>query len=784
MTAIADNTPILVGVGEASERIGDADYQARSALDLAGLAAGAALADALSVAALAPQIDVVAMVRPMELSTPFGHDPFGGSDNPPRSVAARIGADPRTAVLPKMGGNSPQALVNEYCGAIAAGTADMCLIVGAEAASTVSDILRRADAVRPDWSETVGGQLEDRGYGLDGQISVAGMAHGLLSAASFYSLFDNARRGRRGLTREAYRQEMGRLFAPFTAVAADHPHAATKRVLSADQIATVDDANRLIADPYPRSVISRDQVNQAAAILLTSVGRARALGIPEAKWVYLHGHADAVEQEVVDRPDLSRSPAAVLAVRRALETAGIGLDDVAAFDLYSCFPIAVFNICDGLGILPDDPRPLTLTGGLPFFGGPGNSYSTHGIAAAVRHARQAAGAPVMVGANGGLLSKYSVGIYSTAPRLWQAGDAAAIRQEIASWPVTPSVYRADGWATIETYTVARGRSPVISIVARLDSGARAYARIDAGDGDAFARAIDEDLLGQRVWLRSEGTHNSFAFAPPAPVATTPRDILAGPFEFIRVRRIDNVLEVTIDRPEVRNALHAPAHGELDAVFDAFEADRDLWVAILTGAGTEAFSAGNDLKWSASGKPITLSRGGFGGVTAREGRNKPVIAAVNGFCLGGGLEMAMACDLIVADETAVLALPEVRVGLVASAGGTARLPRLIPPMVARDMLLTGRRLSAREALAFGLVSRVAPPGAALEMAHAVAEEILQGSPIAVQVTLDSLRDCEREPTATDAARRMPRALNRLVGSADMVEGMRAFAEKRKPRWKNG
>src|SRR5262249_14546866 len=207
--------------------------------------------------------------------------------------------------------------------------------------------------------------------------------HRLERATDAYALFEHARRARLGLSRTAYALEMGRLFAPFSAVAAANPYSTTPVAYSAEQLITVSERNRMISDPYPRLLVARDQVNQAAAALITSAAVARDLGIDESKWVYLRGYARVAEREIMQLHDLGAAPAAVMACREALSSARVHIDDIGHFDLYSCFPIAVFNICDGLGISPQDPRGLTVTGGLPYFGGPGNSYSMHAIASIV-----------------------------------------------------------------------------------------------------------------------------------------------------------------------------------------------------------------------------------------------------------------------------------------------------------------------------------------------------------------------------------------------------------------
>src|SRR3954453_16444096 len=186
---------------------------------------------------------------------------------------------------------------------------------------------------------------------------------------------------------------------------------------------------------------------------MTSVAEARRLGIPQSRWVFLAGHADLRERNLMDRADLSASPASVLAARHALEIAGISPDELTTIDLYSCFPAPVFNIADAFGLAADDPRGLTLTVGLPFFGGAGNNYSMHAIASTVDRARQSPGTFGFVGANGGSMSKYSVGVYTTTPTAWQPDRSAAFQTEIDAWPAPAQARQADGWATVETYTV-------------------------------------------------------------------------------------------------------------------------------------------------------------------------------------------------------------------------------------------------------------------------------------------------------------------------------------------
>ena len=256
------------------------------------------------------------------------------------------------------------------------------------------------------------------------------------------------------------------------------------------------------------------------------------------------------------------------------------------------------------------------------------------------------------------------------------------------------------------------------------------------------------------------------------------------YEFIKVDREGPVTIVTLNRPEVMNALHSPAHHELHAAFDAFAADPDQWVAIVTGAGERAFSAGNDLKHQAGGGGMGLPASGFAGLTERYDLTKPLIAAVNGVAMGGGFEIALACDLIIAAETATFALPEPRVGLAALAGGLHRLPRQIGQKQAMGMILTGRRVSAAEGRELGFVNEVVPAAELMSAARRWAAQICELSPMSIRASKEAVFKGLDEPSlaaAMGAQMRYP-AISAMLRSEDFKEGPRAFAEKRAPEWK--
>ncbi|MEO9491260.1 MAG: hypothetical protein ABJG26_06505, partial [Marinomonas sp.] len=419
---VTDNTPVIIGVGQYSEKVDEEGYEALSYMDLAGRALGAAIADSAAADAksVAGAIDVLAAIRAFEMSRADRKPPFGAADNVPRAIAKRVGANPKRAILTTTGGQTNQKLVGEFARDIAAGDAEVAVIVGSEAISTVLALSAKGEI--PDWSEEIGGECEDQGFGVDGLMEHGLFAHGATGAIPLYAIAENARRAKSGKSLEEYRRDIGDLFEPFTRVAASNPHSAAPVERSAEELATVTQRNRIVAEPYTRMTVARDQVNQAAAILIASAGKARELGVPEAKWVHIHSVSHATELMLSQRPDLSANPASIASVEMALARAGKGMADMAYLDFYSCFAIPVFNQIEHFGLSVDDPRGLTLTGGLPFFGGAGNNYSAHAVAEAVSRVRDDRGAYALVGANGGWMSKYATGIYSTDAADWSGND--------------------------------------------------------------------------------------------------------------------------------------------------------------------------------------------------------------------------------------------------------------------------------------------------------------------------------------------------------------------------
>ncbi|MEP0189838.1 MAG: acetyl-CoA acetyltransferase [Erythrobacter sp.] len=498
LTEVADNTPVIIGVGQYSERHQDDTYQALSHMDLAGNALANAIADAGANGDLAGAIDTVCAIRQFEISYAEAVAPFGKSDNPPRSIAKRVGANPRRAILETTGGQANQKMVGELAAEIASGDCQVAVIVGSEAISTVRKLLGQGET--PDWSEEVGGQLEDRGFGMEWSSEPWSIKHGGRRPIEGYALAENARRARLGLSLDAYRGKIGELFAPFTKVAANNPYAAAPVERSAEELAAITERNRIISEPYTRMTVSRDQVNQGAALILASAGKARELGVAEDKWVHIHAVSYARELLTLERPDYGRSDAAGRSLDIALARTGKFASDISHFDFYSCFAIPVFNAIEHLAIEPDDPRGLTLTGGLPFFGGAGNNYSAHAIAEAVQRARTDRGSYTLVGANGGVMSYYATGIYSTEPADWSGSDRylnvpiSLHKMAVASEPFDA--------ATVETYTLlTTSQGSRIIFFGRNDAGERVVGNGDWSHEPTRALFEGGEPFGVRLLVR-------------------------------------------------------------------------------------------------------------------------------------------------------------------------------------------------------------------------------------------------------------------------------------------
>ena len=259
------------------------------------------------------------------------------------------------------------------------------------------------------------------------------------------------------------------------------------------------------------------------------------------------------------------------------------------------------------------------------------------------------------------------------------------------------------------------------------------------------------------------------------------------YDHIVVEQVERITTIRINRPEVMNAIHPDASKELDDAFNKFAEDEEQWIAILTGTGDKAFCAGNDLKWQAQHgmdeliQAMQEIKGGFGGLHLRTDLNKPLIGAANGLALGGGLELLLCCDIIIASGNASFGFPEPTVGLIAGAGGLLRLPRQIGYRHAMGMFLTCKRISAQEALDVGLINQIVSADELLDTAAQWAAEMLKCAPIALRASKETVRKGLDMPLEKALGEIFPEAM-KLYGSEDLIEGPKAFAEKRSPVWK--
>ena len=486
MASLQDNRPVIVGVGQHTVR--DGAEAAIEPIDMMALVARKAEEDAETKGLLAE----AGSLRVINcLSWRYSEAPTLLAER----IGVRLG---RTAekLYTTLGGNSPQWQVNEAAEAIARGDIKVALIAGAEAVNTTRRARQRG--VELPWTPH-GGKAEMVGDRRMGMREIE-LKHGAAAPIQVFPLFENALRAHKGRSLGEHRRSLSRLCGAFSATAAQNPYAWFRDGKSGDQIVTATAENRYVGFPYTKYMNAIMDVDMAAALIMTSAGEARHLGIPESKWVYLLGCGDATDIWFwSDRVNFHSSPAIERCGRRAMESAGVTIDEVQYFDLYSCFPIAVQIGRDMLGIPEDDPRPLTMTGGLPYFGGPGNNYSTHGIASMVERLRAEPGTRGLVTALGWYITKHAAGIYSTTPNDgdWRRPDMTADQHEIDTMPHPELVEQPDGPATIETYTVMHGRegAPELGIVVgRLADGRRFIANV-AGDAAVLAGMTQREMVG-------------------------------------------------------------------------------------------------------------------------------------------------------------------------------------------------------------------------------------------------------------------------------------------------
>jgi acetyl-CoA C-acetyltransferase len=417
-------------------------------------------------------------------------------DDAVQRLSERLGASPARRRYSGIGGSVPHVLAVDAVRAIRAGDLDLSLLVGAEALATVRRLKKNGE--RPAWSFK---PQEKRPFPMDMVLDPSEISHSVFEAYLTFALFDNARRAHLGRSQAEHRAADGRVMAAMTSVAAAQPeHAWFPVARTGEEVSVATPDNRMVAFPYTKLMTSIMDVDMAAAVLLASAERADALGVPEERRVYLRGWGYAEEPEhVAGHAHLWHSPAMAAAAGAALSGAGIGVDDVAHLDLYSCFASSVCFALDALGIDESDARAaaVTVTGGLPYHGGPGSNYMTHSLAAMTERLRADPGSYGVVSGVGMHMQKHAYGVWSTAPGSGVVADPApyAAVETPAGIVGSPS-----GAATVATYSVLHGRDggpERALVVCDLPEGGRCYAFLDGGPA-ALAAAEEDELIGRSV----------------------------------------------------------------------------------------------------------------------------------------------------------------------------------------------------------------------------------------------------------------------------------------------
>jgi len=495
--------PIIVGTGQIMIR--DASTEPLEPADLMAEALRQAESDSHGHGLLAGADQVLTV---SELSWRYR--------NPALAVAERIGASPRRLASSVIGGNLAGVMIARAAADIQRGDADVIVLSGGEATRTRSR-LRKAGA-EPQWStqsedvdppESIGDQRP--------LVNEVESARGLQLPVDVYPLFEIALRARLGLTIDQHIERIGSLWSAFSEVAATNPNAWIRTPLSGPEITTPSAENRMITWPYTKRLCSNNQVDQGAAVIITSVAAAERAGVPRDRWVFLHAGTEAIDHwNISNRVDLCSSPALRTAGRDAFALAGRSPEDISYFDLYSCFPSAVQIGALELGLIPDSnangtgwggigtSRPLTVTGGMTFAGGPYNNYVTHGLATMVNTLRKDSGAFGLCTANGGYTTEHAVLIASTTPPTAGAYRHSNPQAEVDSLPRVDCDDAWTGDVTIESATVVFKDVPTHALVAtRTPEGHRAWGM--SSDADFMNAAMTTELVGSRARRSAEGT---------------------------------------------------------------------------------------------------------------------------------------------------------------------------------------------------------------------------------------------------------------------------------------
>ena len=507
---VNDNTPVLVGCAQHLDKNGVEGLNFVEILEIAGKKA---IADCEAKKSLNVELDNVTVIR-FVADTPnrdSATTSMWGYPNMPRSLANSLGSKASSLMYTTTGGNSPQLALNEVAKRIQSGDIDCSLIAGGEALDTF--VKRIKLGMDTDWSDNPGGEPEIIGSAKDGANNHEKL-HGLFDPSSVYPLFANALRAKDGTSPAKHMHEVGELFSQFSRVASENEYAWFPIHRTAEEISEVKPENRIIGFPYTKYMNSIMRVNQSSALVVVSAKKAREMEIPESKWVFMHAGACLNEIfHLSDRVDYHSSPAIKSCSDAIFNLSGTTQEEMDFLDIYSCFPSAVQIAINELGIQTDDPRDLTLTGGLPYFGGPGNAYVLNSMASMVKKLRENPGKFGLVTANGWYLTKHGAGIFSTQPfeGEWdQVVDTSKMQEEINNMDRPAFTETPEGEAVVETYTVVHSREgPSKAIViGRLDDGTRFISNTEK-DEITLNKMMQEEMLGAKGSVSFNGKKNIF-----------------------------------------------------------------------------------------------------------------------------------------------------------------------------------------------------------------------------------------------------------------------------------
>lgn len=507
---LTDNTPILVGAGQCVDRLTEnAQPPFSSPIALASAASKHVLTE---IGMPAKALDTIAVIRTFADAAPAWQATLGSSNNPPESIAQRLGATPSHRIYSNAGGTEPMQLLAEMSQEIARGAKRAVLLTGAEAIA--NERYAKRNDLKDDWHESFDAPLDAREYKAR-FVSAQEIRSGMFLPAHYYALIENAQADALNHTLSEHQRYMGQLMSPFSDVAADNPLSQNPRAFTAEELALPTTRNYPISLPYTKWLIAQDAVNQGAALVLTSVGYARELGIDPARWVFLRGYAAGMDIPLSQREDPGTSSTMKAVLNAALDSGECEIEDVDMIDIYSCFPCAVHAACESLALPTDGSMPLTVTGGLPYFGGPGNNYTMHALAEMVDRLQAASTTQTaLVTGNGGILSKHAALLLSNnaqdtkhidwlndAPKALDAATQSAV-------PYEDNPTRGE----VISYTVIVGRnSPDVSIaLAKTTDGKRFLASTKE---ESVAQSLRlQNPIGRQIEVTTDNDVHSFSLA--------------------------------------------------------------------------------------------------------------------------------------------------------------------------------------------------------------------------------------------------------------------------------